>query len=91
MTNEFARYPDGTIGVFSGIGRKENGEEYVRVTFERATEKGFDTLVIEIPSYEIVLEDGSYSDEERKNFLKIVKQGSSFFFKYARLGGIEIA
>ena len=70
MTNEFARYPDGTIGVFSGIGRKENGEEYVRVTFERATEKGFDTLVIEIPSYEIVLEDGSYSDEERKIFLK---------------------
>ena len=39
MTYEFAKYPDGTIGVFSNIG----------------------------------------------------KNGSAFFFKYARLGGLEIA
>ena len=41
MTYEFAKYPDGTLGVFSNIGKKKNG--------------------------------------------------SSFFFKYARLGGVEIA
>ena len=29
MTYEFAKYPDGTIGVFSNIGKKENGEEYI--------------------------------------------------------------
>ena len=28
MTYEFAKYPDGTLGVFSNIGKKENGEEY---------------------------------------------------------------
>jgi len=91
MTHEFARYPDGTLGVFSNIGKKENGEEYIRVTFERVREHGFDTYVIELPSYNVVLEDGDYSDEEKKTFLEIVKNGSSFFFKYARLGGVEIA
>lgn len=29
MTYEFAKYPDGTLGVFSNIGKKENGEEYM--------------------------------------------------------------
>ena len=41
--------------------------------------------VIELPSYNVVLEDGNYSDEEKKTFLEIVKNGTSFFFKYARL------
>ena len=29
MTYEFAKYPDGTLGVFSNIGKKENGDEYI--------------------------------------------------------------
>ena len=91
MTSEFAKYPDGTIGVFSGIGKKEDGEEYLRVTFERPTEGGFDTYVIELPSYKIIIDEGNYSEEEKEMFLKIAKSGSSFFFKYARLGGIKIA
>ena len=91
MTYEFAKYPDGTIGAFSNIGKKENDEEYIRVIFERPTKEGFDTYVIELPSYEIVLEDGNYSKEDKEKFMKIVKNGSSFFFKYARMGGIQIA
>ena len=91
MTYEFAKYPDNTLGVFSSIGKKENGEEYIRVTFERPTENGFDTYVVELPNYNVVLEDGNYSDEEKKRFLEIVKNGSSFFFKYARIGGLKIA
>ena len=71
MTYEFAKYPDGTLGVFSSIGKKENGEEYLRVTFERPMEHGFDTYVIELPSYQVVLEDGNYSDEEKETFMKI--------------------
>ena len=90
MTYEFAKYPNGTLGVFSNIGKKGNGEEYIRVTFERPTESGFDTFVIELPSYEIIMEDGNYSKEEKETFIKIVKNGSAFFFKYARLGGLEI-
>ena len=91
MTHEFAKYPDGTMGVFSDIGKRENGEEYICITFERPKDYGFDTFSIELPSYKIVLDDGNYSDEEKKTFLEIVKNGSSFFFKYARLGGMEIA
>jgi hypothetical protein len=53
-------------------------------------EYGFDTFVIEIPSYNIVLEDGKYTEEEKKKFLEIAKNGSAFFFKYARLGVLEI-
>lgn len=79
MTYEFAKYPDGTLGVFSNIGKDENGEEYLRVTFERPTKNGFDTYVIELPSYKVVLEDGNYSDDEKKNFMEIVKNGSSSF------------
>ena len=91
MTYEFAKYPDGTLGVFSNIGKNENGEEYVRITFERPTNYGFDTYVIELPSYKVILDDGNYSKEEKETFMKIVKNGSAFFFKYARLGGLEIA
>ena len=91
MTYEFAKYPDGTLGVFSNIGKKENGEEFLCVTFERSTEYGFDTYCVELPSYNIVLEDGNFSEKEKKVFLSIVKNGSSFFFKYARLGGLKIA
>ena len=80
MTHEFAKYPDGTLGVFSNIGKNENGEKY-----------GFDTYVIELPSYKVILEDGNYSEEEKETFMKIVKNVSVFFFKYARLGGLEIA
>ena len=84
MTYEFAKYPDGTLGVFSDIGKKENGDEYLRVTFERARDYGFDTYVIEIPSYKVILEDGKYSEKEKETFLNIAKNGASFFFKYAR-------
>ena len=91
MTYEFAKYSDGTLGVFSNIGKRENGEEFVRITFERPKEYGFDTFVIELPSYSVVLEEGNYSNEEKKKFMEIVKNGASFFFKYARLGGLEIA
>ncbi len=91
MTYEFAKYPDGTLGVFSNIGKNENNEEYIRVTFERPTKDGFDTYVVELPSYKVVLEDGNYSEKEKKNFMEIVKNGSSFFFKYARIGGLQIA
>ena len=91
MTYEFAKYPDGTLGVFSDIGKNEMGNECLRVTFERPMEYGFDTYVIELPSYDIILEDGNYSDEEKKRFMEIAKNGASFFFKYARLGGLKIA
>jgi len=88
MVYEFAKYP---LVVFSDIRKKEDGEEYIHVTFERPMEYGFDTVVFEIPSYEIVEEDGHFSDEEIQEFRETVEKGAHLFFKYARQGGLKFA
>ena len=41
MVYEFAKYQDETLVVFSDIRKKDNGEEYIRISFERPTEKRF--------------------------------------------------
>ena len=53
---------------------EDNGEEYKRVSFERPTENGFDTVVFELPSYEIVEQEGNYSEEEIKNLERQLKK-----------------
>ncbi|MBO5005264.1 MAG: hypothetical protein J6D03_08545 [Clostridia bacterium] len=91
MVYEFAKYPDETLVVFSDIRKKENGEEYIHITFERPMEYGFDTIVFELPSYKIVEKDGHFSDEEIQEFREIVEKGAHLFFKYARQGGLRFA
>lgn len=91
MVYEFAKYPDETLVVFSDIRKKENGEEYIHVTFERPMDYGFDTVVFELPGYEIVEKDGHFSDEEIQEFRNTVEKGAHLFFKYARQGGLKFA
>ncbi len=91
MVYEFAKYPDETLVVFSDIRKKENGEEYIRISFERPTENGFDTVGFELPSYDIVEKEGDYTDEEIQEFREVVEKGAHLFFKYAREGGIKSA
>lgn len=91
MVYEFAKYPDETLVVFSDIRKKENGEEYIHVTFERTMEYGFDTVVFELPSYKIVEQDGHFSNEEIQEFRETVERGAHLFFKYARQGGLKFA
>lgn len=91
MMFPFVKYSDNTEVVFSEIRKKENGEEYILVCFERPTEKGFDTVIFELPSYEIVKNDGEYTVQEIENFKKVVERGAPFFFKSAKEGGIASA
>ena len=91
MGYEYVTYPDETLVTFLDIRKKENGEEYIRVCFERPTEHGFDTVVFELPSYKIIERDGQYSDEEVNEFKQIVERGANLFFKYAREGGLKLA
>ena len=91
MVYEFAKYPDETLVVFSDIRKKENGEEYIRISFERPTENGFDTVGFELPSYDIVEKEGDYTDEEIQEFREVVEKGAHLFFKYAREGAIKSA
>ena len=48
MMHEFVTYSDGTLVVSSDMRKKENGEEYIIVCFERPTENGFDTIIFEL-------------------------------------------
>ena len=50
----FCKYPDETEVVFSNIRKKENGEEFIIICFERPTNEGFDTVIFELPSYNII-------------------------------------
>ena len=81
MMHEFVTYPDGTLVVFSDIRKKDNGQEYLIVCFERPTENGFDTVIFELPSYDIVKKDGNYSEKEIETFKKVVEKGAAFFFE----------
>ena len=91
MMHEFVKYPDGTLVVFSDIRKKDNGEEYIIICFERPTNDGFDTVIFELPSYNIVKRDGNYSEEEIETFRKVVECGAPFFFETARKGGKQSA
>lgn len=91
MMYEFVKYPDKTEVVFSDIRKKDNGEEYIIVCFERPTENGFDTVIFELPSYDIVKKDGNYTEKEIETFKHVVEQGASFFFETAREGGEKSA
>ena len=83
MVYTLCKYLDETEVVFSDIRKKDNGEEYIRVSFEKPTEHGFDTVVFELPSYKIIEREGNYSDEEVEEFQQIVERGANLFFKYA--------
>lgn len=87
----FVKYSDGTEVVFSDIRKKENSQEYILVCFERPTPKGFDTIIFELPSYDIVKIDGCYNQEEINRFKEIVERGAPLFFKYAQEGGMKSA
>lgn len=91
MMYPFCKYPDETEVVFSEIRKKEDGEEYMIICFERPTEDGFDTIIFELPSYKIIEKDGNYTEEEIEGFKQIVERGAHLFFKYARNGGLKFA
>ncbi len=91
MMHPFCKYEDETEVVFSDIRKNEKGEETVWVSFERPTEEGFDTIIIELPSYKIIKKEGNYTDKELSMFKSVVERGASSFYRWAREGGIQIA
>ena len=91
MMHEFVTYADGTLVVSSDIRKKENGEEYIIICFERPTENGFDTVIFELPSYNIIKKDGNYSDKEIAIFKTVVERGAGYFFDVAKKGGMQSA
>lgn len=91
MMHTLCKYADETELVVSDIIEDENGQETIRVTFERPTEYGFDTIIFELPSYRIIEKDGKYTDEEIEIFKTVVENGAPHFYRIAREGGFESA
>ena len=46
MMHTICKYADDTELVISDIIKRENGEKIIKVVFERPTEHGFDTLIL---------------------------------------------
>ena len=82
--HEYVKYADGTLAVFSDIRKKDNGEEYIIVSFERPKEYDTDTVIFELPSCNIVKKDGHYTDDEIAIFKTVVERRVGYFFNAAR-------
>ena len=91
MMHEFVTYSDGTLVVSSDIRKKENGEEYIIISFERPAEHGFDSVIFELPSYNIIKNEGNYTSEEIDMFKTVVERGAAYFFEIAKKGGVQSA
>ena len=62
----------------------------VEVHFERPKAYGFDMARCVLPSYQWVIRDG-YTDDEIALFEQLLKANAHTFFKYAAVGGMNIA
>ena len=80
MMYPYVKYSDGTEVVFSNI-YIDNGQECIDVHFERPTENGFDSVRIKLPTYEVTVWEGNYTDEEINFFKQVVEHSSDLFYK----------
>lgn len=69
-----------------GDGEKKS----VEIHFERPKPYGFDMARCVLPSYEWIIKEG-YTDDEIIKFERLLQDGAHTFFKYAELGGLNIA
>ena len=91
MMYPFCKYADETLVTFSNIIKNEDGEEVLYVHFERPMEYGFDTVIFQLPSYNIVKREGHFTDNEIAIFKTVVERGAGYFFDVARKEEIQSA
>ncbi len=91
MMHTLCKYADETELVVSDIIKDENGNPIIRVVFERPTEKGFDTIIFELPSYKVIKREGNYTNKEIEIFKTVVERGAPYFYELSNEGGVDIA
>ncbi len=91
MMYPYVKYSDGTQVLFSNIYIDDEERECIDVHFERPTEDGFDSVRIKLPTYEITIWEGNYTEEEIAFFKEVVGNSSDLFYKYAKEGGLKFA
>jgi hypothetical protein len=89
MMYPYVTLADDTLITHSHIIEKD-GVRTVLVHFERPKPYGFDSARCSLPSYEWILREG-YSNEEIADFEQLLRNGAHVFYKYAELGGMNIA
>ena len=67
-----------------------NGRDEIEVHFERPTEQGFDTARCVLPHYEWIARKG-YSTQEVQDFDQLLRDNAHLFYRYAQLGGLQLA
>ena len=87
----YVKYSDDTQVMFSNVYVDESGKECIDVHFERPAMDGFDSIRIKLPTYEVTVWEGNFTEEEIDFFKKVVENSSDLFYKYAKEGGIKIA
>ena len=83
MMYPYVKYSDWTEVLFSNI-YIDNEQECIDVHFERPTENGLDSVRIKLPTYEVTVWEGNYTDEEFEFFKQVVKNIWDLFYKYAK-------
>ena len=91
MMYPYVKYSDNTEVMFSDIYLDNDEKECIDVHFERPTKNGFDSVRIKLPTYEVTIWEGKYTEEEIEFFKKIVENSSDLFYKYAKEGGLKFA
>ena len=90
MMYPYITLSDETIITHSQILNK-NGKKTVEVHFERPRDDGdFDMARCSLPTYEWVIKKG-YNIKEMEIFEHLVRNGTNTFFKYAEIGGMNVA
>lgn len=90
MMYPYMTLSDNTEIVHSHIIEEENQVKKVVVHFERPTQAGFDCARCELPNYKWIEQSG-YSLDEIKTFEQLLKSNAHLIYKYAEIGGINIA
>ena len=90
-----AMYPlsileDNTQIMYSHL-KEENGIKTMDIHFERPTENGFDSIRCKLPTYEWIIWEGKYTDEELEIFEHMVRDGAHVFYELAEIGGVDFA
>ena len=81
---------DGTEVVHSELLEGEQGGK-VLVHFERPTHDGFDSVRFELPSYDMEVWEGKFTEEELRSLRDFLEANAHLLYRYAAEGGLQIA
>ena len=88
--HEYLTFADGTMVLHSDLKEDDNGGR-VLVHFERPTEDGFDSVRFELPSYEMKIWEGSFTQDELSFFRTFLENNAHLLYEYAATGGLRVA